>query len=46
MDTYYNPKDLLKFGEIGEGAPELWKKFSEWYGAALEKIQRVVRCCI
>ncbi len=19
MDTYYNPKDLLKFGEIGEG---------------------------
>ncbi len=33
MDTYYNPADLAKFGEIGEGAPELWKKFSEWYGA-------------
>lgn len=33
METYYNPKDLLKFGEIEEGAPELWKKFSEWYGA-------------
>jgi alkylhydroperoxidase/carboxymuconolactone decarboxylase family protein len=36
MDTYYNPKDLLKFGEIGEGAPELWKKFSEWYGAVFK----------
>jgi alkylhydroperoxidase/carboxymuconolactone decarboxylase family protein len=36
METYYNPKDLLKFGEIGEGAPELWKKFSEWYGAVFK----------
>ena len=36
MDTYYNPKDLLKFGEIGEDAPELWKKFSEWYGAVFK----------
>jgi alkylhydroperoxidase/carboxymuconolactone decarboxylase family protein len=33
METYYNPKDLGKFGEMGEGAPELWKKFSDWYGA-------------
>jgi alkylhydroperoxidase/carboxymuconolactone decarboxylase family protein len=33
METYYNPKDLGKFAEIGEGAPELWKKFNEWYGA-------------
>ena len=36
MDTYYNPKDLSKFGEIGEEAPELWKKFSEWYGAVFK----------
>ena len=36
METYYNPKDLLKFSEIGEGAPELWKKFSEWYGAVFK----------
>src|SRR5210317_2030996 len=36
MDTYYNPKDLLKFGEIEEGAPELWKKFSQWYGAVFK----------
>ncbi|GBD90607.1 alkyl hydroperoxide reductase AhpD [bacterium BMS3Abin04] len=31
MDTYYNPKDLNKFAEISEGAPELWKKFNSWY---------------
>ena len=31
METYYNPSDLAKFGNIGDDAPELWKKFSEWY---------------
>ena len=33
METYYNPNDLNKFAEMSEGAPELWKKFSDWYGA-------------
>jgi alkylhydroperoxidase/carboxymuconolactone decarboxylase family protein len=33
MDTYYNPADLAKFGSIGEGSPELAKKFFDWYGA-------------
>lgn len=33
METYYNPKDLAKFASIGEDAPELWEKFSEYYGA-------------
>lgn len=33
MDTYYDPKDLAKFAEIGKDAPELWKKFLEWYTA-------------
>lgn len=33
METYYNPEDLAKFASIGEAAPELWKKFIEWYGA-------------
>ena len=33
MDTYYNPSDLKKFADMSEGAPELWKKFSAWYGA-------------
>jgi 4-carboxymuconolactone decarboxylase len=33
VDTYYKPEDLPKFGEIGEEAPELAKKYFEWYGA-------------
>ncbi len=33
MDTYYDPDDLAKFHEIGEHAPELGKKFFDWYGA-------------
>ena len=37
MDTYYNPKDLNKFAEIGEDAPELWKSFSQWYGQVFQE---------
>jgi len=37
MDTYYNPADLGKFGEMGEGAPELWKKFNSWYGEVFKE---------
>lgn len=33
MDTYYDPADLSKFGEIGKEAPELAKKFFDYYGA-------------
>lgn len=33
VDTYYDPKDLARFPEIGKDAPELWKKFLEWYSA-------------
>jgi alkylhydroperoxidase/carboxymuconolactone decarboxylase family protein len=33
MDGYYHQHDLPRFGEMGEHAPELWKKFSDWYGA-------------
>jgi alkylhydroperoxidase/carboxymuconolactone decarboxylase family protein len=33
MDTYYDPKDLPKFEEIGKNAPELAKKFFDYYGA-------------
>lgn len=32
-DTYYAPKDLKKFGEIGENQPELAEKFFDWYGS-------------
>ncbi len=33
MDTYYDPKDLTHFADMGEEAPELWKKFLDWYTA-------------
>ena len=33
METYYNPVDLAKFEEIGKDAPELAKKFFEYYAA-------------
>jgi alkylhydroperoxidase/carboxymuconolactone decarboxylase family protein len=33
MAGYYHQEDLARFPEIGKDAPELWKKFSEWYGA-------------
>ena len=33
MDTYYNPADLARFGEIGKDAPGLAAKFFDYYGA-------------
>src|SRR4029453_3961178 len=30
---YYDAHDLLRFQEIGANAPELAKKFFDWYGA-------------
>jgi len=33
MDTYYDPADLPRFEEIGKDAPELAKKFFDYYGA-------------
>jgi alkylhydroperoxidase/carboxymuconolactone decarboxylase family protein len=33
METYYKPEDLPKFEEIGEEAPELAKKFFDYYQA-------------
>ncbi len=33
MDTYYDPKDLTHFADMGEEAPALWKKFLDWYTA-------------
>ena len=31
MNSYYNPQDLSKFGEIGEEAPEIASKFFDYY---------------
>jgi len=33
MDTYYKPEDLAKFEEIGKEAPELARKFFDYYHA-------------
>ncbi len=33
METYYDPSDLARFGEIGKDAPELARKFFDYYGA-------------
>ena len=35
MGDYYEEKDLGRFGEVGAGAPELYRKFMDWYGASL-----------
>src|SRR5262245_30328214 len=31
---YYDSKDLTRFAEMGKNAPDLAKKFFDWYGAA------------
>ena len=33
METYYKPEDLSKFEEMGKEAPDLAKKFFDYYGA-------------
>ena len=37
METYYDPKDLDKFSDIGKNVPELWDKFSEWYASVFKE---------
>src|ERR1700745_2350745 len=32
-DHYYDAHDLARFPDIGKNAPELAKKFFDWYGA-------------
>lgn len=33
MNTYYDPADLPKFGNISQLQPDLAEKFFDWYGA-------------
>lgn len=35
--TYYDPKDLRKFGKISEWSEELGEKFFEYYNAVFEE---------
>ncbi len=42
-DTYYNPKDLSKFGEIGEFGQELADKFFDYYGSVFAEGELTAR---
>lgn len=35
--TYYDPKDLKKFGNIAEFEPKLAEKFFDWYGEVFKE---------
>lgn len=37
MKSYYQPEDLQKFAEIADGAPELAKKFFDYYQAVFSE---------
>ncbi len=37
MSDYYDSDDLGRFADIGKAAPDLWQKFSAWYGAVFEE---------
>ncbi len=36
-ETYFNPADLKKFGEISEWQEEMGKKFFDYYGTVFEE---------
>ena len=42
-DPYYHSHDLGRFSEISRGAPELAKKFFDWYGAVFAEGALTVR---
>ncbi len=35
--SYYKPEHLAHFPDVGEGAPELTRKFFDYYGAVFEE---------
>jgi len=42
-DHYYHQHDLARFSEIDRGAPELARKFFDWYGAVFAEGARSMR---
>ena len=36
-ETYYDPADLARFAEMGEGSPALWSKFLAYYNSVFEE---------
>jgi len=43
METYYQPDDLQRFAEIGEEAPDLARKFFEYYNAVFAEGELTAR---
>lgn len=43
METYYTPKDLPRFEEIGKEVPELAKKFFDYYAAVFAEGELTAR---
>lgn len=41
--TYYDPRDLKKFGDIEEWQPEMAKKFFDWYGEVFKEGELTAR---
>ncbi len=37
METYYDPKDLAHFGDIGKHRKDLFDAFMKWYQATLQE---------
>ncbi|MDP2315069.1 MAG: arsenosugar biosynthesis-associated peroxidase-like protein [Pseudomonadota bacterium] len=37
MSDYYKPDHLAHFGHVSDAAPDLGKKFFEWYGAVFQE---------
>ena len=37
METYYHPRDLPKFSDMGKGNKGLWDKFMAYYNAVFEE---------
>ena len=37
MGDYYDSEHVKHFGDIGKNAPQLWEKFSAYYGAVFEE---------
>ncbi|MBD99233.1 MAG: 4-carboxymuconolactone decarboxylase [Verrucomicrobia bacterium] len=37
METYYDPRDLKKFGNISEFEPKLGEKFFDYYGEVFKE---------
>lgn len=43
METYYDPADLAKFGDIGKDAPELAKKYFDYYAEVFKEGELTAR---